>query len=109
MKGQDKADDAIKAAETAMALAAEARSAVHAYGTMFEALLNILKNNAGVLSQSQVKGVFFVAASMIDAMAPKTEIERTAQAGIREMICRIARNSGIEVPPQGQTGVQRKQ
>lgn len=102
-------EDALKTAETAMRLAAEARSVVHVYGKMFEALLNILKNNASVLTQSQVKGVFLVAATMIDAMTPTSGIEQTAQAGMREMLCRIAQNSGIEIPPPGQTGVLRKQ
>ena len=39
-------DESFEAAQAAMSFAFEARAAVQSYGTIFQALLNILKNSA---------------------------------------------------------------
>ena len=59
-----KVEQALEGAQVAQQFAANAMAVVQAYGAMFEGLLNILKRNA-VLSPSQIKGVFFVAAAMV--------------------------------------------
>jgi len=105
-KRPTKIEEITGAVHAAMELAAEARGLVKAYGTLFEALLNILKSKS-VLSASDIKGVFYVAAAMIDELQPQHDIQVAAQAEMRGLIERIASNFGIEVPPPGQTGVQR--
>ena len=99
--------NSISDTEAAKLLAAEARGAVHAYGMLFEGLLNILQSK-GVMSKSDVKGVFYVAAAMVDAMPAQGSLQEKMQAEIRALVCRIADNNGIKVPPAGQTGVVRK-
>jgi hypothetical protein len=103
-----KVEEALARAKAAQELSAGVMTLVKAYGMMFEGLLNILKNSA-VLTPSQIKGVFFVAAAMVDAIEVNSDLERNAQAAVRATICCVAGNAGIEIPPPGETGVLRKQ
>jgi hypothetical protein len=91
----------------AMAAATNAMTTANAFGALFQALIGTLRDN-NILSQSKVGIVFRGAAAQIDAMQPQTDLQRTAQQQMREMVAHVARGSGIEIPPPGQTGMPRK-
>lgn len=96
-----------KKVDVAMAAAANAMTTANAFGALFQALIGVLRDN-NILSHSKIEIVFRGAAAQIDAMQPQNDLQRTAQHQMREMVERIAQGSGIEIPPPGQTGIQRK-
>ena len=87
-----------EAAQAAMTFAFEARAAVQSYGTIFQALLNILKNSA-LFDESNVEAVFVDAAAMVDALQVGDESDRALRNWIREFIRGIAATNGIQIPP----------
>jgi len=101
-------NEALERAKVAQTLAGNANTVVQAYGFLFEALLGTMKDN-NLISPSQIKTVFYRAATMVDEIRPQNPLQETVCRGMREVISRVAKGSGIEVPPPGQTGMQRKQ
>jgi hypothetical protein len=91
----------------ARAMAANAMMVVQAYGAMFEGLLAALREN-NALSPTLIKAIFLGAAAMVDEQKPTNDAQRQAHKGMRDVICRVAEGHGIEVPPPGQIGTERR-
>ena len=98
--------DAIALAEIAQQMAGNAMVTATAQGIMFECLISTL-GQSGVIGPDHVKSVFFTAAAIIDDASPTNDLERSSNVAMRETIERVASGFGLNVPPPGQTGVQR--
>jgi hypothetical protein len=91
----------------AQSMAIQAMTVVQSYGFMFESLLGTMRDN-NLISASQIKTVFFGAAAAIDATEPIDDLQKQAKRAMRDVVTRVAKGAGVEIPPPGQTGIQRK-
>jgi hypothetical protein len=95
-------------ANVAYQCAVSAMSTSKAYGILFNALLRTLLNN-GNLSEPEATTIFFGAASVVDGRAPADALQRAVHQHMRSVIQEAAQGFGIQIPPPGQTGIQRTQ
>lgn len=98
---------AIEEARAAQQIALSAFAVSQTLGTIVESMLATLHAN-GVLPAAKLRLVFLGAAASIDEMKPADDMQRAGQHQMREMVVKMAKDFGIEIPPPGQTGMQRK-
>lgn len=98
------ADDAKRATELALI----AMTTAEAYGTMFAALIGTLRDNKKI-TPSEIKVVFLAAAANVDASPAETVFQQDVSRRMRDLIVRVAASFRVDIPPPGQTGIQRIQ
>jgi hypothetical protein len=92
-------------ANVAYQSAVSAMATSKAYGILFSSILRALLNK-GTLTLSDAETLFFGAAGIVDAGEPKDELQKAVRKHMRKMIEEAARGFAIQIPPQGQTGIQ---
>ena len=87
--------------EKAAQVAFNALSMAQAYGILVELLIGVLKDSS-ILKPPQLEQLFRGAAAIIDEATPADRAQGMAQANMRQIIERAAKNAGTEIPPLGQ-------
>jgi hypothetical protein len=76
--------------------------------TLFVALLGTLRDQQKI-TPLDIKVIFFGAAANIDAMPSESDFQIDAVRRMRALIERTAAGFDVDLPPPGETGMQRKQ
>jgi len=87
-------------AEKAAQVAFNALSMAQAYGILIESLIGVLKDSS-ILTPTKLDQLFRGAAAIIDQATPADRAQGMAQANMRQIIERAAKNAGIDIPPIG--------
>jgi hypothetical protein len=90
--------DSNERAEKAAQVAFNALSMAQAYGILVESLIGVLKDSS-ILNPAKLDQLFRGAAAIIDQATPADRAQGMAQANMRQIIERAAKNAGIEIPP----------
>ena len=99
--------DSNERAEKAAQVAFNALSMAQAYGILVESLIGVLKDSS-ILNPTKLDQLFRNAAAIIDQATPADRAQGMAQANMRQIIERAAKNAGIEIPPPSQTAMPRR-
>jgi hypothetical protein len=99
--------DSNERAEKAAQVAFNALSMAQAYGILVESLIGVLKDSS-ILNPTKLDQLFRGAAAIIDQATPADRAQGMAQANMRQIIERAAKNAGIDIPPIGQTAMPRR-
>lgn len=91
----------------AMELSAQAAATSQAYGVLLESLLGVLKDN-NIINQTKLDLLFRGAAATVDQAQPVNDAQRAAQRAMRDVVARVAKGAGIDIPAPGQTNMPRK-
>lgn len=92
----------------AKGMALIAMTTAEGYATLIQSLIGTLRDQQ-IISPGQLKVIFLGAAAGIDATPSETEFQKDAKCRMRALVARIGKGFGVEIPPPGQTGIQRKQ
>lgn len=93
--------------EMALQVAFNALGTAQAYGVLLESLIGVLKDN-NILNHTKLDLLFRGAAATIDQAQPTDQMQKAAQTHMRQIVERVAKSAGIDIPLPGQTATPRK-
>jgi hypothetical protein len=85
-----------------------ATATAYANGILFNALVRALLNT-DKLTIDDARTMFLGAASVVDSKSASDEVQAAVHKQMRSRIEESAKGFGIQIPPRGQTGIERAQ